>query len=707
MRLFIVILILVIGLLGHTANAEIPSTEQVKSDLEGKYAAKAAQPRLDRRGPLAHRLEKLMLQQGRYLISTLHRWEKDPSALSLTRSGSNEHNIRPNTHTAFGLAVIYRCIKDGYPPGVSPELCRDKAIAILRFVLSTHGASGKTCSNGKQWRNQWQSAYWASSAGKAAWLLWDELDPQMRWLAAKMICDEADRFVGKTPPTRIELDTKAEENAWNSEVIALAYSMFPHHPKHQAYQETAIRWAISSCAREADVANEQIYDGRPLRGWLTGGNVHEDYTLENHSRVHPDYMSAWVLCSEQIPVYEWGGNQPPQATVFNADRIYANSKTFCFPDGSHIYPNGQDWGLHRNPDWLRMHSAQAILFGDRRAAALFRNTLDTAERMAARNPNGGIYHRNERHFPSAQHSILESMSSAYLMLASRGEGARHLSQERLWQDLSGRYIYNAGKFGILRSSRTIAAFAWGRRIMGMVMPLQDDLLLTPYERGLIGTLNVQGVKKEKPVLEKVNVADFPDKLGVCGVLARANGLVTQRFGFLALPDGRALYVDTVQPKPEATIKSLALGTLGVLNESTWVYHNGQRTLYHSQGKTIFTALGDKEPAHDFQSQWYNIDDELGIVCLKTSGHQRYVPNHKPHRGRLQQLFHLNYLEDVDNSLVESVIVFYPAQKKDSTRIAAGQCRLQTPASNRYLVQLEDGMKVEFDLDNLVITVAMK
>jgi hypothetical protein len=202
---------------------------------------------------------------------------------------------------------------------------------ILRFLLPTHA----------QWKDQWQSALWATSAGQAAWLLWDDLAPRERQLAAAMICHEADRFVDARPPAQVARDTKAEENAWNSQVLALAFNMFPTHPNHARYRDAAIRWHLSSFATAHDLSRADVVDGKPLKEWLagSGANLHDDYTLENHDRVHPDYMASTRTLLTQKLFYDWAGNAPPASINFNARNIYANLKRFSLPDGGFVYPN--------------------------------------------------------------------------------------------------------------------------------------------------------------------------------------------------------------------------------------------------------------------------------------------------------------------------------------------------------------------------------
>lgn len=703
--LFFCVLII---LLCQKGDSEVPSTmtsnkiNEIKSELAGKYKNKPVELRLDERGPLCKRIEALLFKQAAYLISTLEPWEKIPGALTLTSMKSGEHSIRPNAHTTLGLAIMYRTISEGYPEGISPEICRDKAIGILRCILSCHGAGNMACGDGKKWHNQWQSALWAASSGMAAWLLWDDLDPELQWLAARMICDEADRFMDKTPPTQIENDTKAEENAWNSKVIALAYNMFPNHPHHEAYGEAVLRWAISSYARESDAKSEEILDGRTLNKWLTGGNAHEDYTVENHGIVHPDYMNACDQCIYLTLMYDWAGQIPPKGILFNTDKVYANLKIFSFPDEGYIYPNGQDWRIHRNPDWIRIHTAQSVLFGDSQAATLLRLGLDTTERMTARNSQGGIYIQGEWFFPSAHHMYFECLSGAYLLMGSRGEGAAPLTEEQLWESLSGRYIFMSGRLGILRTPKSIATFSWGRRIMGMTLPLQKDLLLTPYQLGLVGSINVDGVKKEYPKIKQIEIQDSSDWLGICGILERAGGVISQRFGFLALPDGRTIYTDLIEKKGDAKIISLELGSLGILNEPGWVFHNGKRTLYNKNGEKVFSSHGDEESPVDLNSPWYNIDEELGIICISDSGNQRYIPNKKSVRGRVEQLLHLNYIEKPKRFPINTVLILYPGRNTEETQKASEKCKITKPDSSIYNLILEDGKKITFNLENLSI-----
>lgn len=690
----------------------LPPAPALTAELAGPLRTTAAQPATRHRGPLMRAVEPLLIQQARFLIAELQPWAPDPQAarLPLLRGApSGEHGIRPNAHTAKGLALLDRLLPDSaFPAALPRHLVRDRGLALLRYLLATHGAGGGRCDDGRPWQGQWQSAYWAALAGEASWLWWDDLTPGERWLAARMIAAEADRFAQATPPAALHDDSKGEENAWNSQILSLAGAMFPHHPQAAAWQEAAIRWMASSFARAADLARTDLVDGKPLREWIAGANLHDDFTLENHHRVHPDYMACTYLLTSQVPMYAWGNRAVPAALHLNVEAINTSLKRLALPDGAWIYPNGQDWGLRRNIDWFEYHTAMAVLYGDAQSATLQRLCLDTVTRMAARTPGGPIYLPSETKLASDQSMALELPAHAYALMAQLGEGPAPVPAPRLMTELAGRHVFASGKFGVLRTPTAIATFSWGAQVMGQVMPLGPNQLLAPEARGLVGYVAAPGVAREAPVVREIAIAPLTDALGVAGVLARAGGALEQRFAFLALPDGRTIYADRVRLTGNVRPTLLDLGTLGVLNDLNWPGHNGTRSLTHDGGtRTFLAAEAARAPAVTFHSRWFNLDG-LGIVCVAVSGEQRYVPTPTGAAGRLEQRFHLNAIPAASLArteratlLAHSVLVFYPGQTIDATRRAAARCRLQSAADAPEIkLQLEDGGEVALDLERL-------
>ena len=89
--------------------------------------------------------------------------------------------------------------------------------------------TGERWGQGLSAAQSWEAAYWAAHTAEAAWWLWDELSPPTRLAVAKMVEHDADAFLDRLVPywtdkngkVRYPGDTKAEENAWNSHLLAL------------------------------------------------------------------------------------------------------------------------------------------------------------------------------------------------------------------------------------------------------------------------------------------------------------------------------------------------------------------------------------------------------------------------------------------------------------------------------------------------------
>ena len=163
-------------------------------------------------------------KQAHFLLSLVHPWSENETMSLLTESKSREHWIRPNTGTVQGLMFLYRFGPyDETIVGVSKkELLENYIFPMLRYLIATHNTGTMTTSDGKPWGDAWQSAHWAHMIARGSWWIWDTLPKDIQEGIRRITAHEADRFVNATPPTQIENDTKAEENAWNSQILSTA-----------------------------------------------------------------------------------------------------------------------------------------------------------------------------------------------------------------------------------------------------------------------------------------------------------------------------------------------------------------------------------------------------------------------------------------------------------------------------------------------------
>ncbi|MEI7730571.1 MAG: hypothetical protein WCO56_13435 [Verrucomicrobiota bacterium] len=627
-----------IGLAGLCAG-ELPSPEQRQLALQQEFNVARVPVINTNSGMLAQRWLALARQETAALQRGLKPWSKDARAKLLTDGRSHEHGIRPNTQILIGLAIAARF-------GDTEMECTNALadlVAILHFVAPTHSAGPLTASDGKKWQNQWQSALWAAQAGVGAWLVWDRLDPELQWLTANLICAEADRFVDVTPPHQVKNDTKAEENAWDSMVISLAANMFSKHPRRAIWEATAIRWQLSSFVTEPDTRSARVVDGKPLKEWGFGPNIHEDYTLENHDRVHPSYMGAITLNQDQHLFYLWAGHPAPEALHFNAQPIYEHLKFFSHPDGRMHFPNGQDWELHRLTPVN--HAVMNVLFKDREAAYLERATLETCEKMQQREPGGPTLLPQEYFFPSLPGMYVNAYTMAFLLHAAFGDGVEPVSAAEFLHAKTRVQNFEQGEFAVQRTPHGWASFSWGNRIMGQAIPFTRDLLGSPYEWSFIGTVEATPTGTPPQPAAPKKGAEYPRILklarqvttryfSVQATLSRAGGLVEQAIVFVSLPDGTVAYFERFTARQELELKRLESCKLGVLNEPEWVYQRKPRRLFSASGERFVNGL-EASAAFTLPSTWLNVDDAWGLVLLGEHGFY-YQPTHQAAKGRREQ-----------------------------------------------------------------------
>ncbi|MEP0844462.1 MAG: hypothetical protein HRF43_17315 [Phycisphaerae bacterium] len=339
-----------------------------------------------------------------------HRRSEDGAAYQY--ANMKEHAIRPPASVAFGTAIALRTATyDEGIVGLPPGEAGARMQRLIRGAVRTHSPPGR----GKGWGDAWQSALWASLAGNAAWLTWDDLDDQTRRLAARMVAFEADRFLraGYEVPywNGRGGDTKAEENAWNALVLQLAVAMMPRHPHAPRWKRVCDELMISAAATERDwKSNETMMDGRPVKAWLKGYNLREDYALVNHNRLHTDYMVFVANLSWSHVVQGLAGQTVPQAADFNVAQVYralvartwpsppyqAPGGTMYVPGKAEVYyPQGTDWSPYRFDTFYRLDTCVDLLGLDaglpRRASEWIAIRTKRLLEMQSRHADGRLF----------------------------------------------------------------------------------------------------------------------------------------------------------------------------------------------------------------------------------------------------------------------------------------------------------------------------
>ncbi|MCC6125711.1 MAG: hypothetical protein IT426_12160 [Pirellulales bacterium] len=585
------------------------------------------------------RLYRLALHQARHILTLVHPWSEDPGMKLATESKSIEHFIRPNTGAIAAFAFLYRFGPyDEKVVGLSrAELLEKYIIPMIRYIASTHVAGSRPTSDGKHWGDHWQSAYWASMLGRSAWWLWADLPGDLREGVRRVVAHEAQRYVDKIPPHNLASDTKAEENAWNSMIFDMAILLMPHDPRRPAWEKAFQYWAMSSYLRPADEHSPKIVDGRPVSAQFNGPNLYDDFTLENHDRIHPDYMGCFTLTLTCAVDQVLSGRRPPEAILHNVREVYENLKWFFLPDGGCVYPNGQDWDLFNNTfNWLEVNGLMAAVAGDADAWTYIKRNVATGEKMQARDSTGALYEDEETVYGGQQLLAGEELGREWLALQSMNE----LNDRP--RPLLGVKRLDIGKLIIHRTPNAIHTLSWGAVVMAQCVPWRMDRVVSPDQRDGVGHVRLKNDKKILPVkLVSADVQDSPD--GFTAHLTLDHGdAVRAELRFRSNADGSFVIEEKLAALEDIATDEIATGLIGVLNNPKWIYETHRRKISFDGRTAEVPCLSGKSIAGDGVRR-IGVDGALSIESRKPLS-ARYLGAKKIDRGRATDKLYLNYLD---------------------------------------------------------------
>lgn len=577
-------------------------------------------------------------KQAHYLLSIVHPWAEDETMRLLTDSQSKEHWIRPNTGTLGGLTFLYKFGPyDKNIVGVSRrELLERTILPMMRYLIVTHVTGSRNTSDGQPWGDAWQSAHWAHMLGRGAWWMWDDLPADIREGVRRVVIHEAERFRDAEPPHQIQLDTKAEENAWNSQILSVAVLLAPQDARRPAWEAAHQKWVLSSFLRPADERSDTVVDGQSVSAQFTGANIYDDFTLENHRIVHPDYMSTFTLSLSTKLDFDMTGRRAPEALMFNVAGLYENLKWFALLDGGFVYPAGQDWELFRNPDWFFVHVLMAVYGNDPDAWTLAMACLDTLEKMQARSADGAIFHPEEFFFPSTQTDIICELGKAWLML-QMADDIPNAYRERL-----GVRRMDSGKIILNRTPHVIHTFSWGKTILAQFVPNRLDRIVSPHLRSGIGHVRLVGATEPLAIqLHDIDVKDAPDRFIVDMSLDHGENQVRATLHYESLPDGTWRWTETLTALDDLETAEIATGLAGILNNPYWVYERGERLVELDGARKTFRALGGE--SYENPAVKRIVVDNTIVVASESPLRVRYAAAEKPERARSTDCLYLNYL----------------------------------------------------------------
>lgn len=589
----------------------------------------------------------------RYAAKEMRDWTNAPGARFHKVDYSAEHGVRQNADVALAFAVLSKLGDfDDKAAGTTRAQVHADAIGLIRYLSSTHVANFLPTGDGKKWGDHWQSAYWTASVGKAAWLLWDDLPDDVKVMCARMIVHEANRYNTRPPDNGEWLDTKAEENAWNSEAIALADCMFPQHPNAALWHERVIVYMMNAFSTAADHKDKTIVDGKPVKARVTTTCIHSDFTLDNHNRMHPDYLSTFTLNLRNALDYKMVGREIPRGTFHQAENVFKVFQTLTATNASLFYVNGQDWWPHRHELSGLVGGLMNVLRQDRHGAYLEHASLEFLGKMHARFDDGRMFNRCEHNYPNTEETMMHHYAGLYLAHRLFGDGVEPVEAKEFQRAQLGTRIFEAGGFVTHRTPEKFVSFAWANAAMGLIYPSENTWFTAPHTRGIVGNISIQGAKDSTPKVVQRKIVRLhlrgktsDDGFAFVGKLFRCEDKVEQRLAIISLPDAPVLYVEQISARTNVAVKEIATATVAILNEDAKPIAQNQRHIWTAEGEFLARGAADA-PAERlcWKTAWANVDDRLGIVT-QGDGCFEFLAPHEYQHSRLQQELSPNYLAD--------------------------------------------------------------
>lgn len=563
--------------------------------------------------------QSMLLEGCRHGDEFWHDWPGKPDAGYWGGGKSGEDGTRANAGMVLASAALLK-YSDALTPAERPELLR-KALAALRYATATHVTSpekGK-CTDGKQWGNSWQSAWWACTFSFGAWLIWDDLDAGLRQDVQRVMVFEADRFLKIKPPTQAYNDTKAEENGWDVTCIALAPVMFPDHPHARAWREKAIEYLVNTLSAPQDKDDTTPVEGRPLNTWFLGANIHPDFTLENHAIFHPSYVACSCYFLTQTMMYDAFARQPalPGADHHLMD-TWRMFQQILLPDGEPAYPQGMDWELHGLP-YFNLFASLATLRQDRFAARMEQGSLQFFRAWQSKR-HGDLSLPGSRFGFPRHATVIDQVSYAFLAHKIFGPAAKELSLRRVAAAANGIETHDWIEAVWQRTDDKFVSFSWTNRIMGLLLPIGPGREGNPYfsvplADGFLGSFDLAPRGDLKTKVLDYKWRTFDHGFETTGRLLRNGGRLQQTLRLTSIGEKTVVYQDVVVAKHDVVVEREKGVPLGIENDDIT---GGQRLVSFQNGQKLCDSAKPSGPGA-IEGNWVNIDGRLGMVVVQGAG----------------------------------------------------------------------------------------
>lgn len=555
--------------------------------------------------------------------------------------GSNEKGVRPNADLSMVCAFL---VKHGKPAGVTlPEgitwnKIEDMARKSLVYAYSTHKANKfKACTEDSYWGSVsaedyvWESSLWAMSVAYSSYFQWEKLSDEQKSHIYAILKAECNYELHREIPTRYERNTKAEENGWETNVLAVALGMLPDDELAPEWFQRLREFAINSYSHPSDSTDNTVidpwYDNATVADLYVGQNLYEDYSLQNHKLFHTSYQnvvmqelgeSALTLKMFQQELHgteKWKTN----ALMHNNQQVQENILNWlALADGELAMPNSNDWSLFLY-DQITSYSTRACFQRDSDALMLENLAYKYIKARQKTTEDGSWLLRPDvgaRRMGVQAHRVMMT----YLM--HHYFPTKDLTPTQ-WETFNARY----SKARLIPCQNIVRAatedrftcFSWSegkKSYTGYFAANNPDKnkIHIPYKAHNTGNILGWYELEEKatnarPVVSGTYRLDG-NAYVMNGELNVNDSTFNHRFALYSTPSNAIIYLDHVSAISDAVIKNEKGGLLAI---STDEFTKNSRVLYYGDNQEICSFVSDGTELRDFGSEWVNIDNQLGVI----------------------------------------------------------------------------------------------
>jgi hypothetical protein len=250
-----------------------------------------------------------------------------------------------------GVAVAYAVMVKALPGDPKNSNRISHITKTLNFAGQAHFTGPKTCTDNNPWgwnsasSTDWQTPEWSGSMALACALMQSNLPLQTVLDCQRVVASEATHRAGIAPASGYVSDTKAEENAWDSNILGVSAAWLSTNANSGTWLTAAQKYLANSYS----LANT---NGDPLSSWVTTKTLYPSYALENHGFFHPTYemVAGMSMGDTWLMARLSNTNVAAQLQPFaehNVMSVWSNCVSAMVMDsGDFAYPAGLDWELH-------------------------------------------------------------------------------------------------------------------------------------------------------------------------------------------------------------------------------------------------------------------------------------------------------------------------------------------------------------------------